>query len=199
MGEAWYRVVTAPMANAHGHASRFVLVMTDITSERHLEADQRRRAEERLDDTSRQDEFLAMLAHELRSPLPTPSAARRTALQAHGAAGDQHHVPVDRRPRQVQHLSRLVDELLDVSRLTRGQVRLQTRLLSTSDRSCQDVVQMARPELEARHQPLVLDLPDTPVMVHGDSLRLAQALANLVSNAIKFSDALPAHPPPLHT
>ena len=186
-GDRWYRLVTEPIVDEHGHASRFVLVMTDITRLRHLEEAERRRADERLEDTSRKDEFLAMLAHELRNPLNAIAAA--TALQAQGDAGDEQRTQVSAAvSRQIQHLSRLVDELLDVSRLTRGRVRLQTELLDLRA-VVQDVAQMAGPDLEARHQPLVLELPDAPVMVQGDSLRLGQALSNLVANASKFSDA----------
>ncbi len=89
--------------------------------------------------------------------------------------------------RQIRQLSRLVDDLLDVSRLTRGRVQLQKETIDLKS-VIHEVMQMARPYLEARRQSLLLDLPDEPVMVEGDGLRLGQALANLVSNASKFSE-----------
>jgi PAS domain S-box-containing protein len=186
-GAFWYRLVTDPILDEHGAAGRFVLVMTDITGLRALADAERRRADELLEDNRRKDEFLAMLAHELRNPLNAIATA--TAVQERGDVSKEHEARIRSTvSRQVRQLSRLVDDLLDVSRLTRGRVQLQkepTDLVSV----LHEVAQMARPYTEARRQPLILDLPDEPVPVHGDTLRLGQALANLVSNASKFSDS----------
>ncbi|WP_162271260.1 ATP-binding protein [Luteitalea pratensis] len=185
-GECWYRVVTDPIVDEQGQASRFVLVMTDITSLRGLADAERRRADELLEDNRRKDEFLAMLAHELRNPLNAIAAA--TALQERAEVTGEVAVQVRGTvSRQIRQLSRLVDDLLDVSRLTRGRVQLQKETIDLKS-VVHEVVQMARPHLEARRQSLLLDLPDEPVMVEGDGLRLGQALANLVSNASKFSE-----------
>jgi signal transduction histidine kinase len=185
--ESWYRVVTDPIKDEHGQATRIVLVMTDITSLRGLADAERRRADELLEDNRRKDEFLAMLAHELRNPLNAIAAA--TALQdrqdVEGAADAQARATVSR---QVRQLSRLVDDLLEVSRLTRGRVQLQTEIIDLKT-VLHEVVQMARPYIDARHQSLTLDLPEEPVPVDGDSLRLGQAFSNLVSNASKFSES----------
>lgn len=186
-GGCWYRLVTDPIFDEHGQAGRFVLVMTDITSLRDLAEAERRRADELLEDNRRKDEFLAMLAHELRNPLNAIATA--TALEDASQLSDEQQQRVrDTVSRQVRQLSRLVDDLLDVSRLTRGRVQLQKEPLDLKV-VLHEVVQMARPYLDARRQPLILDLPEEPVPVNGDSLRLGQALANLVSNASKFSDA----------
>jgi signal transduction histidine kinase len=186
-GGCWYRVVTDPIFDEHGHAGRFVLVMTDITSLRDLAEAERRRADELLEDNRRKDEFLAMLAHELRNPLNAIATA--TALgDASPLTDEQSRRVRETVSRQVRQLSRLVDDLLDVSRLTRGRVQLQKEPLDLKV-VLHEVVQMARPYLDARRQPLILDLPEEPVPVNGDSLRLGQALANLVSNASKFSEA----------
>lgn len=183
--ECWYRLVTDPIFDERGHANRFVLVMTDITSLRDLADAERRRADELLEDNHRKDEFLAMLAHELRNPLNAIAAA--AALQQHAAVDDAQRSRVAATvSRQVRQLSRLVDDLLDVSRLTRGRVQLQKEFTDLRT-VLHEVEQMARPYLDERRQPLRLDVPDEPVMVHGDSLRLAQAFANLMSNASKFS------------
>ncbi|MGV3519078.1 response regulator [Luteitalea sp.] len=183
--ECWYRLVTDPIFDERGHANRFVLVMTDITSLRDLADAERRRADELLEDNHRKDEFLAMLAHELRNPLNAIAAA--AALQQHAAVDDAQRSRVASTvSRQVRQLSRLVDDLLDVSRLTRGRVQLQKEFTDLRT-VLHEVEQMARPYLDERRQPLRLDVPDEPVMVHGDSLRLAQAFANLMSNASKFS------------
>ncbi|BCS30823.1 hypothetical protein TBR22_A00230 [Luteitalea sp. TBR-22] len=185
-GDCSYRIVTDPILDERGHAHRHVLVMTDITSLRDLADAERRRADELLEDNRRKDEFLAMLAHELRNPLNAIATA--TALQDRTDVPEEHlgHVRASV-ARQVRQLSRLIDDLLDVSRLTRGRVQLQKDSLDLSS-VIHEVVQMARPYLDARRQPLILDLPDSPLPVHGDSLRLGQALANLLSNASKFSE-----------
>jgi CheY-like chemotaxis protein len=163
-----------------------VLVMTDITSLRGLADAERRRADELLEDNRRKDEFLAMLAHELRNPLNAIAAA--TALQERPELGGEDAARLRTTvSRQLRQLSRLVDELLDVSRLTRGRVQLQKEMIDLTS-VLHEVAQMARPNLEARRQSLLLDLTDEPVMVEGDALRLGQAIANLVSNASKFSD-----------
>jgi signal transduction histidine kinase len=185
-GGAWFRVVTDPVFDEHGHVGRFVLVMTDITSLRNLAEAERRRADELLEDNKRKDEFLAMLAHELRNPLNAIATA--TALQERGEMNeaDQSRVRATV-TRQVRQLARLVDDLLDMSRLTRGRVQLKKETIDLKT-VLHEVVQMSRPYLDARRQPLILDIPDEQVPVHGDGLRLGQALANLVSNASKFSD-----------
>jgi signal transduction histidine kinase len=185
-GDRWFRLVIDPIVDERGQPDRFVLVMTDITSLCDLADAERRRADELREDKHRKDEFLAMLAHELRNPLNAIAAA--AALQQHVAVDDAYRSRIATTvSRQVRKLSRLVDDLLDVSRLTRGRVQLQKE--ATDLRTVlHDVEQMARPALDARHQPLRFDLPAEPVMVHGDSLRLAQAFACLLSNASKFSD-----------
>jgi signal transduction histidine kinase len=186
-GDCWYRVVTDPIVDEQGQASRFVLVMTDITSLRGLADAERRRADELLEDNRRKDEFLAMLAHELRNPLNAIATA--TALQERTDITGEEAVHVRATvSRQVRQLSRLVDDLLDVSRLTRGRVQLQKEALDLKS-VLHEVKQVARPYLDARRQVLLLDLPEESVMVDGDGLRLGQALANLVSNASKFSEA----------
>jgi signal transduction histidine kinase len=186
-GESWYRVVTDPILDERGQASRFVLVMTDITSLRGLADAERRRADELLEDNRRKDEFLAMLAHELRNPLNAIATATALQDRVDVTGADAIHVRATI-SRQIRQLSRLVDDLLDVSRLTRGRVQLRKEAIDLKS-VLHEVKQMARPYLDARRQSLLLDLPDDPVIVDGDALRLGQALANLVSNASKFSDA----------
>ncbi|MGI8671165.1 MAG: response regulator [Luteitalea sp.] len=186
-GDAWYRIVADPMLDPMGRLDRIVLVMTDVTGLRALAEAERRRADELLHDNRRKDEFLAMLAHELRNPLNAIATAN--ALQDQDGARDEHNVRLRSTvTRQVRQLARLIDDLLDVSRLTRGRVQLQMEAIDLKT-VLHEVVQMARPSLDARRQPLVVEVPDEPVTVHGDALRLGQAFANLVSNASKFSEA----------
>jgi PAS domain S-box-containing protein len=133
----------------------------------------------------RKDEFLAMLAHELRNPL----APIRNAAHVLGRLPTQE--PKVRWAReiieqQVVHLTRLVDDLLDVSRIVRGKVALQLETLTLAN-LVDRVVEMARPLIEAKQHRFELRKPETPVWLQGDPVRLAQALLNLLDNAIKYT------------
>jgi signal transduction histidine kinase/ActR/RegA family two-component response regulator len=132
------------------------------------------------------DQFLAMLSHELRNPL----AAVRNGIQVFRllAPDDANLVWArDVIDRQVQHLSRLVDDLLDVSRVARGKVQLQTAPLELTTIVAR-AVETSRPLIEARRLHLAVELPDEPVRLEGDLTRLAQVLANLLNNAAKYTD-----------
>ena len=147
---------------------------------------ERRRAEEALrEESRRKDEFLAMLAHELRNPLaPIASAVEVLRLVAPAEPRlDQARQVVER---QVAHLARLVDDLLDVSRITRGLVTLRTERLELGTIVAR-AVETSRPLLDARRQALEVSLPAAPVWVEADLTRIAQVLSNLLNNASKFS------------
>jgi PAS domain S-box-containing protein len=134
----------------------------------------------------RKDEFLAMLAHELRNPL----APIRNALQIMKQAGADAAVTGRMREmmeRQVHHMTRMVDDLLDVSRITRGKIELRkevVELASIVDRT----VEASRPLIEDRQQELTVDLPPEPLRLEADPTRLEQILANLLNNAAKYTD-----------
>jgi PAS domain S-box-containing protein len=143
---------------------------------------------ERLRDADkRKDEFLAMLAHELRNPLaPVRNAVE--LLKHYGINDPKLQWPREIIARQVTQMTRLVDDLLDVSRITRGKISL-----------CQEVIEIrvlveraletSRPLVDAKGQQLTVTLPDEPHFVKGDTTRLAQILSNLINNAAKYSDA----------
>ncbi len=134
----------------------------------------------------RKNEFLAMLAHELRNPL---APIRNAVHIIHGAKVADPTVVWARDviARQVDHMSRMVDDLLDVSRIVRGKVMVHMAplLLSTL---CERAVEASSPLLEARQQQLTVDLPAEPVILQGDLVRLSQVLSNLLNNASKFTD-----------
>jgi signal transduction histidine kinase/CheY-like chemotaxis protein len=134
----------------------------------------------------RKNEFLAMLAHELRNPL---APIRNAVHIIHGARVADPTVVWARDviARQVDHMSRMVDDLLDVSRIVRGKVMVHMAplLLSTL---CERAVEASSPLLEARQQQLTVDLPAEPVVLQGDLVRLSQVLSNLLNNASKFTD-----------
>jgi signal transduction histidine kinase len=134
----------------------------------------------------RKDEFLAILAHELRNPL----APIRTAVQILKAkeAGEAHAARakaiIDR---QVEHLVRLIDDLLDVSRISRGIITLHREPLAISDVvAC--AIEACRPGIESRGHELVVTTPEAPLMIWGDRTRLVQVIGNMLHNAAKFTE-----------
>jgi len=149
--------------------------------------EQLRRSEEALRCADeRKDEFLALLAHELRNPL----APIRYALAANRKAdrtAEQRKWADEIMERQVAHMSRLLDDLLDVSRITRGTLELKkaaaelTSVLSAA-------IETARPVLDGKHHTLTLDFPNEAMRLEADAVRLAQVFSNLLINAAKYTD-----------
>ena len=151
----------------------------------HLE--ERARAEEslRLAD-QRKDEFLATLGHELRNPL----APLLTGLQLLKLAGPKDPVAtrvIGIMERQISHLARLVDDLLEVSRITRGLIDVQREPLDLGS-IVRSAIDTSRPVLDAARHQLVVDLPADPIAVAGDAVRLTQVFANLLTNAAKYTN-----------
>lgn len=133
----------------------------------------------------RKDEFLAMLAHELRNPL-TP-LTHAVHLLRHREAGVNPAPLFDLIERQTHRLVRLVDDLLDVARITRGHIELQREIVNLVP-LVRNVAEASRVRLEARRHTLTLELPETPLQVQGDPLRLEQIVSNLLENAIKYTE-----------
>jgi CheY-like chemotaxis protein len=130
------------------------------------------------------DEFLAMLGHELRNPLsPIVTALQLLKLRRAGAGSGRELEVIDR---QVHHLVRLVDDLLDVSRITRGKVSLDRARVELADVVAK-AVEMAAPLVEQQAHTLVVSVPATGLPVDGDRDRLAQVIANLLTNAAKYT------------
>ena len=134
----------------------------------------------------RKDEFLAMLGHELRTPL---SALRNAAEALRRRASESAELQTLQgiMERQVRHLTRLTDDLLDMSRMTRGKLTLQRERLALSDVIAMGV-ETARPMIEKRQHTLAVDAPRQSIYVDGDLARLAQILSNLLDNAAKYSE-----------
>jgi signal transduction histidine kinase/CheY-like chemotaxis protein len=135
----------------------------------------------------RKDEFLATLAHELRNPLaPIRSAAQVMRM----AEGDQATTSAARAiiERQLKHLVRLIDDLMDVSRITRGKLELRKERVEVAT-VLQIAVEINRPLLETKQQHVTVELPAEPLLVEADTTRLAQVFANLLNNGAKYSDA----------
>ncbi len=150
-----------------------------------LDITERKQVEEALSEAdSRKDEFLAMLAHELRSPLApirnSIEIMRRMAVPATESV-------VQTLDRQVSQLVRLVDDLLDVSRISRGRIELRRERVDLRS-VVQHAVEAVRPLCREMDQSLTVSVPQEPVFVDGDPARLAQVLGNLLSNASKFTN-----------
>jgi signal transduction histidine kinase/ActR/RegA family two-component response regulator len=144
------------------------------------------RALQALRDADRhKDEFLAMLAHELRNPL-APLATAGAILKFPGVEVARLHTTADIIERQVQHMTGMVDDLLDVSRVTRGLVVLEHRDVDVS-MVIEDAIEQVRPLMAARGHQLHRELPAMPCVVDGDAKRLVQIFANLLNNAAKYT------------
>ena len=167
-----------PVRDRDGRIIAGVLVFQDVT--------ERKEAEVALREADRRkDEFLAMLAHELRNPL-APILHAVNALRELDPGSTRAERCQEVIERQVLHLSRLVDDLLDISRITQGKVKLQkekVELRSIVNRA----VETVRPFVESRRHELVLNLPAEPMVLEGDLIRLAQVVANLLHNSAKYT------------
>jgi PAS domain S-box-containing protein len=172
-------VTDSPIYNSNNEQIGIVGVAFDMSERKRLEQSLR-------DADKRKDEFLATLAHELRNPL----APIRSSLDLMKRSNDEQLQQEAREiiERQVEHVVRLVDDLLDVSRITRGKIRMQKETIFLSD-----VIALACESgklwLEEKRHRLVLDLPEEAVRLVADKTRLMQVFLNLLSNAAKYTEA----------
>lgn len=155
----------------------FTVILRDIT--------ERKQVETLRENDLRKNEFLAMLGHELRNPLaPIRSAAQ--IIRKIDASEPRLQWASEVITRQVTHLTRLVDELLDVSRIVQGKLILHKMPVNLTA-LIQQAVEISGPLIEERHQTLIVAVPDQPVSLDGDCVRLTQALSNLLDNAAKYT------------
>ncbi len=129
------------------------------------------------------DEFLAMLGHELRNPLAPIVTSLEVMARRDGSAERRERGIIER---QVAHLSRMVDDLLDVSRITSGKIELRRERVDLRDVIAR-ALELTEPALQGRREPPEVKGTDTPVCVSGDPVRLTQVICNLITNAAKFS------------
>jgi PAS domain S-box-containing protein len=188
----WASASVSPVFDENGELGGVLAMLTDVTERRRLDEELRRRVQELAAEDRRKDEFLAMLAHELRNPLGAISNAGHVL----GQLGQLNQTPgADPRMRdlvgvigrQIRHLSRLVDDLLDVSRFTRGKIELRKQEEELRP-IVQGAVETTRPVMEQKGHQLTVTLPDEPVYLEADATRIEQVLANLLHNAAKFTD-----------
>jgi len=156
-----------------------------LRENRALQQALRRRAEELARMNLAKDEFLAMLAHELRNPLaPILTSIQALRLRRPGETDPKR--TLDMIERQARHMARMVDDLLDVSRITRGKIQLQKQRVNLV-KIVEQVVESSRPALDANKQALTLALGAEPIWLEADPARLEQIIANLIGNAIKYT------------
>jgi two-component system CheB/CheR fusion protein len=175
----WFLSRGVPLKDDHGPVEKWLGTSTNI--------DAQKRAEEALRQADRRkDEFLALLAHELRNPL-APITNALHLLRTGADLGEQdRHDAFDVLERQVEHLVRLVDDLLDVNRITRGKIHLQKERVDVATVVARSV-EGSRPLIDARRHALEVSLPQEPLVLEADPVRLAQALWNLLNNAAKYT------------
>jgi PAS domain S-box-containing protein len=170
----------APIRNAEGVIDGVVLVFRDASLERSVEQALR-------DADRKKDEFIAVLAHELRNPL-APILQAAQILQNPATTPQQlrwGHQVIDR---QAKTMGRLLDDLLDVSRITRGTLEVRKTPFSLAS-LIDGAVEITRPTIDARNHALELKLPAEPIELDADPTRMTQVIANLLMNAAKYTDA----------
>jgi len=197
--ERWLDFVYQPIKNAEGLVTGIFVVGADVTERVQAEAFRReaadalRASEARYRELAGQlshanqvkDEFLATLAHELRNPL----APMRTALELMKLAPEDGAVAASAREvlgRQLAQIVRLIDDLLDLSRVSRGIIELRRRRLPVAA-VLRDAVETSRPLIEQCGHMLTVTVPDEPLMLDADPTRIVQVFANLLNNAAKFT------------
>ena len=173
----WARAVLTAMQDREGHLRGFAKVTQDLSERRHVQD---------LERAARNvNEFIAMLAHELRNPLaPIRNAVQvMTKVPADAQAQDAMRLTIDRQSAQ---LVRIVDDLLDIARITKGSLSIEHRVLDLAE-VVRRAVETAAPGIEAARHTLDVDLAAEPLFVEGDLHRLAQLLANLLNNAARYT------------
>ncbi len=174
----WVHVAANILRDELGRPMQTAAVVLDIT--------ERKRAEEALQRSDRmKDEFLATLAHELRNPLAPLTSAVELLCSSGNGDGDWSRRVIDR---QVRHLTRLIDDLLDVSRITRDKLELRKQRIELAD-VINGALEASLPMLERCEQTVTTSLPVEPVFIDGDLVRLTQVFTNLLTNAAKFTES----------
>lgn len=185
VGERWFRLATHPVP-AGEHRRRAVFIVSDITERKTLHEALQHQAQELQQANTAKDEFLAMLGHELRNPL-SPILNALELLRQGGDEPGSLGLAREVIERQTRQLARLVDDLLDVARITRGTIELRSRYVDLRD-IARDSVQTTRPLISERAHQLELQLPEQPVLAPVDPLRVEQILSNLLNNAAKYTE-----------
>lgn len=175
----WARVVVTTLTDSHGKLRGFAKVTQDLTQRKHAEA---------LENVTRNiNEFIAVLAHELRNPLSPIRSAVHLLKEEHDLSEGNRKI-VNIVDRQSGQLMRIVDDIIDVSRITRGKFSIIKKPVKVQDIVTRSV-EAARPAIEAMGHTLTINMDDASLVVTGDEVRLSQALTNLLNNATRYTPA----------
>jgi two-component system, chemotaxis family, CheB/CheR fusion protein len=174
----WDLVTRLPLHDASGGIVGIIGIFRDVTEQKRVEKKIR-------EAVVRRDQFLAMLSHELRNPLGAMVTATRL-LQSNDSLPERRQRLLDVLSRQSQQMARLLDDLLEASRVTQNKIELRKRTMDIRD-IVRDAVDAARELMQTRQIELELDVQDRPLLVDCDPARLQQILANLLSNAAKYT------------
>jgi signal transduction histidine kinase/CheY-like chemotaxis protein len=175
----WFETCCAPWFSASGAFRGHVGVSIDVT--------EAVRAEDALKEADRRkDEFLATLAHELRNPL-APIANALHLIRRSDFPADSEPI-LGMLDRQVHHMVRLIDDLMEVSRITRGKIGLVKAPVALAE-IVENAVETSRPLIDQAHHTLTVTLPDTPLVLDADRVRLTQVFANMLNNAARYTDS----------
>jgi len=179
-------LTVSPIRDDAGNVVGASKIARDITDRKRAEAEREKFVAELAEADRRKNEFLAMLAHELRTPLAPISNAVR-ALRSGGGSSESVETAYGMLERQTAQMARLVEDLLDISRITRGRIELRTELVELAP-IIQQSVEAARSLYAGLHHELTVSTPDHPVFLNADPARLAQVIGNLLNNAAKFTN-----------
>ncbi len=179
----WYDVYATRIGPAE--SGRVALLFNDISERRHTEEELRRLASDLAEANRLKTEFLATLAHELRNPLAPIRSGLQFLRRSHADPVALARIQ-DIMDRQLDHLVNLVDDLLDVARITRGQVELKREWIDLGT-ILSAAVETSTPLIEASRHHLGVRLPQQPLPVYADATRLTQVVSNLLNNAAKYT------------
>jgi PAS domain S-box-containing protein len=186
LGERWLHVAVDPIRDGGNVIKGALGLVSDITDRKRMEMQLLHQAKALYEADRRKDEFLAMLAHELRNPL-APLSNALEIIRIQGTEGTLIAEALEIARRQIQHMARLLEDLLDVSRITRGKVELRKRPVEFNT-IVTHAVETIRPVFETLRHELSVRLAPQPLRLEADPTRLEQVVSNLLNNAAKYSE-----------
>lgn len=186
-GTRVYDYIFAPVLDAAGEVVAVAGTTRDITDRQQAEQSIREQAARLAESDRAKDEFLATLSHELRNPL-APLRNSIALLRRAGSADENTSKIHAVMERQVNHMVRLVDDLLEVSRISRGELSLRSERIAVAE-IVKNAVETSNPLILTSGHALALDIPAEPLWLQGDPVRLAQVLSNLLNNAASYTEA----------